>query len=70
MKHHRLGRLRWPAVFAVSYALSANAIGSASGSPRGGNIDHYAIGPDGQLTAVSTTSLTAGRPTAMAIGVQ
>jgi hypothetical protein len=52
------------------YALSANAVGSASGSPPGGNVDRYAIGSDGQLTAVSTTSLTASRPTAMAVAVQ
>jgi hypothetical protein len=52
------------------YALSANAVGSAVGSAPGGNVDHYAIGSDGRLTAVSTTSLTASRPMAIAIAVQ
>ena len=48
------------------YALSATAVGSSIGGP-GGNVDEYAIGSDGQLTAVSTTSLSGGRPTAMVV---
>jgi 6-phosphogluconolactonase (cycloisomerase 2 family) len=49
------------------YALSANAVGQASGAPTGGHIDHYTIGSDGVLTFVSTITVAAGRPTAMAV---
>jgi len=47
------------------YALSANAVGLASGLPAGGHIDHYAIGSGGLLTAVGTTTVAASLPTAM-----
>lgn len=49
------------------YALSANAIGFASGSPTGGHIDHYSIGNGGLRTAVSTTPVTGGYLTAMTV---
>jgi 6-phosphogluconolactonase (cycloisomerase 2 family) len=49
------------------YALSAHAVGFASGSPAGGNVDHYAIGSDGRLTALSTTVVAASLPTAMTV---
>jgi 6-phosphogluconolactonase (cycloisomerase 2 family) len=49
------------------YALSANAVGFASGSPAGGHVDHYAIGSGGLLAAVSTTPVVASLPTAMAL---
>ena len=48
------------------YALSANAIGLVNGPP-GGHIDHYVIGSDGLLTAVSTTTVAGGLPTAMTL---
>ena len=50
------------------YALSANDLGRASGGPfPGGHVDHYAIGTDGRLTAMSTTEVEGGRPTAMTL---
>jgi len=49
------------------YALTANAVGQISGSPQGGHLDHYAIGPGGQLTAVNTTSVAASLPTVMTV---
>jgi DNA-binding beta-propeller fold protein YncE len=52
------------------YALSANAIGFASGGRApGGHIDHYAIGSGGLLTAVGTTTVAASLPTSMTIVV-
>ncbi len=49
------------------YALSANAVGTASGSPPGGHIDHYAIETRGQLSAVGTTAVAGSLATAMAL---
>jgi 6-phosphogluconolactonase (cycloisomerase 2 family) len=49
------------------YALSANAIGFVSGRLPGGNIDHYAIGSGGLLTAVSTTPVAGSLPTSMTL---
>ena len=49
------------------YALSANAIGFASGKPPGGHIDHYVIGSGGLLTAVSTTTVAGSLPTSMTL---
>jgi len=49
------------------YALSANAIGFASGQPPGGHIDHYVIGSGGLLTAVSTTTVAGSLPTSMTL---
>ncbi len=49
------------------YALSANAIGFASGAPTGGHIDHYSIGSEGVLTTVSTVAVPGGYPTAMTL---
>ena len=49
------------------YALSANAVGFASGSPQGGHVDHYAIGSGGLLTVKDTISLSSGYPTAMTV---
>jgi 6-phosphogluconolactonase (cycloisomerase 2 family) len=47
--------------------LSSNHVGAAIGPP-GGHVDHYAIGADGRLTFVSTTSVAAaGYPTAMTL---
>jgi hypothetical protein len=51
------------------YALSANAVGFASGSPPGGHVDHYVIGTGGRLTVVSTMPLMVNRPSAMALVV-
>jgi 6-phosphogluconolactonase len=51
------------------YALSANAIGFASGQPPGGHIDHYIIGSGGLLTAVSTTTVAGSLPTSMTLVV-
>ena len=51
------------------YALSANAIGFASGLPPGGHIDHYVIGSGGLLTAVSTTTVAGSLPTSMTLVV-
>jgi hypothetical protein len=51
------------------YALSANAIGFASGQLPGGHIDHYVIGNGGLLSAVSTTSIAGGLPTSMTLVV-
>jgi 6-phosphogluconolactonase (cycloisomerase 2 family) len=51
------------------YALSANAIGFASGQPPGGHIDHYVIGTGGLLTAVSTTTVAGSLPTSMTLVV-
>jgi len=51
------------------YALSANAIGFASGQPPGGHIDHYVIGSGGLLTAVSTTTVAGSLPTSMTLVV-
>lgn len=50
------------------YALSANSIGFVPGPP-GGHADHYVIGSDGLLTAVSTTTLAEGLPTSMTLVV-
>ena len=52
---------------AYLYALSSNAVGFASGSPSGGNLDQYAVDPGGLLTAVATVPLGGGSPTAMTI---
>jgi DNA-binding beta-propeller fold protein YncE len=49
------------------YALSANAIGFASGLPPGGHVDHYVIGSGGMLTAVSTTTVAGSLPTSMTL---
>jgi 6-phosphogluconolactonase (cycloisomerase 2 family) len=49
------------------YVLSGNAVGSASGSPQGGHVDHYAIGSGGVLAEKGTISLTSGYPSAMAV---
>lgn len=49
------------------YALSSNAVGFASGSPSGGNLDQYAIDPGGLLMAVATVPLDGGSPTGMTI---
>jgi hypothetical protein len=49
------------------YALSANAIGSGSGSPSGGYVDHYVIGSGGQLSASGTTSVSGSLPTSMTL---
>jgi 6-phosphogluconolactonase len=49
------------------YALSSNARGFASGSPTGGNLDHYAVESDGKLTTVGSTPLAASFPTAMTL---
>ena len=49
------------------YALSANAVGSASGQPSGGHIDQYVIGPDGLLTAASTATVAGSLPTSMTL---
>jgi 6-phosphogluconolactonase len=49
------------------YALSSNAVGSASGSPQGGHVDHYAIGSGGLLTGKDTISLSSGYPMAMTV---
>jgi 6-phosphogluconolactonase len=51
------------------YALSANAIGFASGQPSGGHIDHYVIGSGGLLTAVSTTTVTGSLPSSITLVV-
>jgi 6-phosphogluconolactonase (cycloisomerase 2 family) len=51
------------------YALSANAIGFASGQPPGGHIDHYIIGSGGLLTAVSTTTVAGSLPTSITLVV-
>ena len=51
------------------YALSANAIGFASGQPPGGHIDHYVIGTGGLLTAVGTTTVIGSLPTSMTLVV-
>ncbi len=51
------------------YALSANAIGFASGLPQGGHIDHYVIGSGGLLTPVSTTAVAGSLPTSMTLVV-
>jgi hypothetical protein len=51
------------------YALSANAIGFASGLPQGGHIDHYLIGSSGLLTPVSTTAVAGSLPTSMTLVV-
>jgi 6-phosphogluconolactonase (cycloisomerase 2 family) len=51
------------------YALSANAIGSAAGTPPGGHVDHYVIGSTGALTSISTADVAASLPTAMTIVV-
>jgi 6-phosphogluconolactonase len=51
------------------YALSANAIGFASGQPPGGHIDHYVIASGGLLTAVSTTTVAGSLPTSMTLVV-
>jgi hypothetical protein len=49
------------------YALSANAVGFVSGSPQGGHIDHYVIGSNGLLTAVSATTVAGSFPTSMTL---
>jgi 6-phosphogluconolactonase (cycloisomerase 2 family) len=49
------------------YALSANAVGFASGNQTGGHVNHYAIGSGGVLTAVGSETVAAGLPTAMTI---
>jgi len=46
------------------YALISNNQ-VVSSAMTGAHIDHYSIGSDGLLTPVSTTSVTAGNPTAM-----
>jgi 6-phosphogluconolactonase len=51
------------------YALSANAIGFASGQPPGGHIDHYVIGSGGLLTAVSTTTVAGSLPSSITLVV-
>jgi len=51
------------------YALSANAIGFASGLPQGGHIDCYLIGSSGLLTPVSTTTVAGSLPTSMTLVV-
>jgi len=49
------------------YALSANAVGFASGSQQGGYVDHYVIGSGGQLSAVGATAVSGSLPTAIAL---
>jgi 6-phosphogluconolactonase (cycloisomerase 2 family) len=49
------------------YALSANAVGFASGSPPGGFVDHYVIASGGQLSAAGAVVVSGGRPTALAL---
>lgn len=50
------------------HVLSSNSIGFASGTPMGGHVDHYAMGADGLLTFLSTTSVAdGGFPTAMTL---
>jgi len=51
------------------YALSANAIGFASGLPQGGHIDHYVLGSGGLLTPVSITAVAGSLPTSMTLVV-
>lgn len=51
------------------YALSANAIGFASGQPQGGHIDHFIIGSGGLLILMSTTTVAASLPTSMTLVV-
>jgi len=51
------------------YALSAAAVGHASGSPSGGNLDHYTIGTDGLLRQAGTTAVPGSLPTAMTIAI-
>jgi 6-phosphogluconolactonase (cycloisomerase 2 family) len=52
------------------YALSADAVAFVPSGPDGaGHVDHYTIGPDGLLTAVSSTTITSARPTAMTLVV-
>jgi 6-phosphogluconolactonase (cycloisomerase 2 family) len=51
------------------YALSADAIGQASGSLTGGHLDHYTIGTDGLLHQMGTTTVAGSLPTAMTIAV-
>ena len=51
------------------YALSANAVGFASGQPAGGHIDQYLIGSDGLLTAKSTATVAGSLPTSMTLVV-
>lgn len=51
------------------YALSANAVGFASGQPAGGHIDQFVIGSDGLLTAVSTATVAGSLPTSMTLVV-
>jgi 6-phosphogluconolactonase (cycloisomerase 2 family) len=49
------------------YALSSNAIGSASAPQPGGHIDHYAIGAGGRLSALGTVTVVGGAPTGIAV---
>ena len=49
------------------YALSANAIRFASGSPTGGYVNQYAVGRDGALVRVNTTTIVGGFPKAMTL---
>jgi hypothetical protein len=49
------------------YVLSANFLGFASGSPTGGHIDQYSIGPGGLLSAAGTIAIASGYPTAMTL---
>jgi len=52
-------------VGAQLYALSANAVGMASGSPSGGYVTRYAFGTGGELSEISSISLSASLPTSM-----
>ena len=55
-------------VFGASlYALSASAVGFASGSPQGGHVDHYAIGSGGLLIEKDSVSMSSGYPTAITL---
>lgn len=49
------------------YAVSANALGSASNPQPGGHVDHYAIGPGGRLSPTGTTTLAEGFPMGIAL---
>ncbi|HEY0799301.1 MAG TPA: beta-propeller fold lactonase family protein [Steroidobacteraceae bacterium] len=49
------------------YALSSHAIGQASGSPSGGNIDHFIVGSSGALNMAGTTALLGSFPVAMTV---
>ena len=49
------------------YALSSKGLGVVSNPQTGGNIDHYAIGANGKLSALGTVTVAAGTPTGIAV---